>query len=173
MSDHPWTLAPYLRVNDANAAIAWYVRALGAIEKERHEMPDGKIGHAELDVHGNLLCLADASGPGHASDRDNLPIILYAVVPDVDAVFHRAIETGAVGERPLADQPLRLSERRLHRPLRSRLVRVDADRRSGQSSLRPVRLPRTLGFRPRLTRPVRSRPARARRAGPGSRISDA
>ena len=93
-----WTLAPYLRVKDANAAIAWYVRALGAVEKNRYEMPDGTIGHAELDVHGNLLCLADTSASQQfatAETHDDVPIILYAVVPDVDAVFHRAIEAGA------------------------------------------------------------------------------
>lgn len=102
-----WTLAPYLRVKDANAAIAWYVRALGAVEKNRYEMPDGTIGHAELDVHGNLLCLADTSASQQfatAETHDDVPIILYAVVPDVDAVFHRAIEAGATVERALANQ---------------------------------------------------------------------
>lgn len=107
MSGNFWTLAPYLRVEGASKAIDWYVRVLGAVEKERYEMPDGKVGHAELDVHGNMLCLADTSAPGQFSRPESyneLPIILYAVVPDVDAVYNRAIEAGASVERPLADQ---------------------------------------------------------------------
>ncbi len=107
MSGNSWTLAPYLRVENASKAIDWYTDVLGAIEKERYEMPDGKIGHAELNVHGNTLCLADTSGPGQfsrPSSHNELPIILYAVVPDVDAVYTRAIEAGASADRPLADQ---------------------------------------------------------------------
>ena len=107
MSGNSWTLAPYLRVENASKAIDWYVRVLGAVEKERYEMPDGKIGHAELDVHGNLLCLADTSAPGQFSRPNayyDVPIMLYAVVPDVDAVFNRAVEAGASVDRPLADQ---------------------------------------------------------------------
>lgn len=108
MGNSSWTLAPYLRVDGARSAIDWYARALGATETSRYEMPDGKIGHAELDVHGNLLCLADTSAPGQfAQPRsyNDLPIILFAVVADVDAVFNRAVEAGARIERPLADQP--------------------------------------------------------------------
>ncbi len=72
MTDPTWTLAPYLRTKNAAEAIAWYVRALGATEQSRYEMPDGKIGHAELDVHGNKLCLADTSDAAHFEKPDRL-----------------------------------------------------------------------------------------------------
>jgi PhnB protein len=105
MTETRWTFSPYLHVDNAQAAIDWYVRALGAVVRERHEMGNGKIGHAELDLHGNVLCLADcptnAPSPQQYSD---VPIGLYAVVPDVDAVFNAAIAAGAKVERPLADQ---------------------------------------------------------------------
>ncbi len=105
MTSPSWTFAPYLHVDDARTAIDWYVRVLGAVEKERYEMENGRIGHAELDLHGNVLCLADLStnlpSPEH---YDQVAISLYAVVPDVDAVFKRAIEAGAKVDRPLADQ---------------------------------------------------------------------
>lgn len=105
MSDgSTWTFGPYLHVDDAAAAIDWYVNVLGAVERERYEMDNGKIAHAELDLHGNTLCLADLS-PGPPPDRyDQVPITLYAVVPNVDAVFNRAIEAGARVDRPLTDQ---------------------------------------------------------------------
>lgn len=105
--DTKWTLAPYLRVKDAAAAIAWYCKALGAVEQARYEMADGSIGHAELDVHGNMLCLADSSPSQQfpvPQTYNDVPITLYALVPDVDAVFNRAVESGARVERPLANQ---------------------------------------------------------------------
>ncbi len=38
------------------------------------------------------------------TDYNDVPITLYANVPDVDAVFNRAIESGAQLDRPLTDQ---------------------------------------------------------------------
>ena len=78
-----WTFGPYLHLDDARAAIDWYVRALGAVVRECHEMENGKIGHAELDLHGNLLCLADCPTDAPAPLRySDVAIGLYAVVPD-------------------------------------------------------------------------------------------
>jgi PhnB protein len=105
MSGESWKFSPYLHVDDAAQAIDWYVRALGAVERERYQMPDGSIGHAELDLHGNLLCLADCpTGLEKPKRYSDVPIGLYATVPDVDAVFARAIDAGATVERPVADQ---------------------------------------------------------------------
>lgn len=105
MPEASWTFAPYLHVDNAREAIDWYVRVLGARELERYEMDDGKIGHAELDLHGNVLYLADCStGLPMPQHYNQVPIGLYAIVPDVDDVFNRAIEAGASVDRPLADQ---------------------------------------------------------------------
>lgn len=106
MSD-AWSMAPYLRVDNAREAIAWYVRALGAMEKECHTMPDGKVVHAELDLHGNVLYLADTDKTGQFARPKNyneVPIGLFVAVPDVDAVFKRAIEAGAQVDREPVDQ---------------------------------------------------------------------
>ena len=106
MSNTSWTFAPYLHVNNAAKAIDWYVTALGAVERERYTMDDGTIGHAELDLHGNLICLADLdTGIPKPAHYNQVAISLYAVVPDVDAVFKRAIEAGASVDRDVADQP--------------------------------------------------------------------
>lgn len=107
MTTNSWSLIPYLRTDNASDAIAWYVRALGATETERYEMPDGKIGHAQIDIHGNPLCLADTSADGQferPKTHNDVPIILYVKVPDVDAAFNRAIEAGAQVDRAPADQ---------------------------------------------------------------------
>lgn len=105
MAENRWTFGPYLHVDNAQAALDWYVRALGAVVRERHEMENGKIGHAELDLHGNMFCLADCPTNAPMPQRySDVAIGLYAVVPDVDAVFQAAVDAGATVERPLADQ---------------------------------------------------------------------
>jgi len=101
-----WVLAPYLHVSDAGKAIDFYIRGLGATERSRYPMPDGKIGHAELDIHGNLLCLADSGYRAQNADaKSQRPIMLYLRVPDVDTIFNQAVAAGAEVIRPLADQP--------------------------------------------------------------------
>ena len=50
------TLTPYLAVDDAAAAIDYYKKAFGAKERMRMEAPDGKIGHAELEIGDSLSC---------------------------------------------------------------------------------------------------------------------
>src|SRR6202035_3931016 len=46
-------ITPYIAVPDARAALAWYAEALGArVSGEPIVMPDGRIGHAELDLGG-------------------------------------------------------------------------------------------------------------------------
>jgi PhnB protein len=105
MQTTSWTLAPYLHVDNASAAIDWYVRVLGAQVRERHQLENGQIVHSELDLHGNMLCVADLSTGLPQPDRyDQVAITLYAIVPDVDNVFNRAIEAGARVDRPLANQ---------------------------------------------------------------------
>lgn len=100
-------LTPYLAVGDARAAVAWYRRALGAaLVEEPIEMPDGRIGHAELRVGGARLYLADEfpelnlRAPAGSSS-----VTLHLEVADVDAVVATARAAGATVEREPADQP--------------------------------------------------------------------
>ena len=50
---------PYLSVEGASAAIDFYTRVFGARERMRMPAPDGKIGHAELEIGDSLIMLAD------------------------------------------------------------------------------------------------------------------
>ena len=57
-------LTPYLCVEDARAAIDWYVDVLGAeVTSAPIEMPDGRIGHVELAVNGAGAAPRTASPP--------------------------------------------------------------------------------------------------------------
>lgn len=105
MKSERWTFGPYLHVDDARTAIEWYENVFGATVRERYQMEDGRIGHAELDLHGNVLCLADLrTGVPKPKRYDEVPITLYAVVPNVDEVFEAAIAAGAEVERALENQ---------------------------------------------------------------------
>ena len=105
----PAAVVPYLIVDGARRAIDWYVSALGAIRRgELIVMADGRVGHAELELRGSVLYLADESPESPvAAPRPGAPssVSLTFEVPDVDASVERALSAGAVLERPLADNP--------------------------------------------------------------------
>ena len=100
-------VTPYLIVDGADAAIEFYTRAFGARERMRMGGPDGKIGHAEIDIGNGLIMLADehpemgALGPKTVGGT---PVTISLYVEDVDAVFQAAIDAGATETRPLQDQ---------------------------------------------------------------------
>ncbi len=104
----PPPLSPYLTVDDARAAIDFYVRAFGARELSRHTTPDGqKIIHASLDINGGLLMLSDSfpeMGGQTPTTLGGSPVTLHLDLPDVDTVFQRAIDAGATVMMPLAEQ---------------------------------------------------------------------
>jgi PhnB protein len=100
-------VTPYLIVDDAGAAIEFYKSVLGASERARMAGPDGKVGHAELDIGDSVVMLADehpemdARGPKAVGGT---PVSLHVYVEDVDSVFERAIEAGAEALRPVEDK---------------------------------------------------------------------
>jgi PhnB protein len=104
-SNYP-RLSPYLSVDGAAEAIEFYCSVLGATERGRMNGPDGKVGHAELQLGDSVLMLADAF-PGGAPDAKSLggsPITVMVYVEDVDDVFKRAIAAGAKEVAAVQDQ---------------------------------------------------------------------
>jgi uncharacterized glyoxalase superfamily protein PhnB len=103
-------LTPYLTVRDARAAIAWYAEALGAkLVGEAVIMDDGRIGHAELDVAGARVYLADEHpemGVLSPLTLGGRSVSMVVTVPDPDAVMAGALEHGATLDRPVTDQPM-------------------------------------------------------------------
>lgn len=101
------TIAPYLAVDDAAAAIEYYKRAFGAKERVRMDAPDGKIGHAELEIGDSLVMLSDTfpqstTRPPKELDGTSASIFMY--VEDVDSVVKRAVDAGATIAMEVADQ---------------------------------------------------------------------
>lgn len=103
------SLTPYLAVADARAAIDWYVAVLGARRVgEPIVMPDGRVGHAELDLAGARLYLSDEHpeiGVVAPDPAAGVAVTLHLDVTDTDAVTERARAASAVVEREPDDNP--------------------------------------------------------------------
>lgn len=88
----------YLVCDPATDAIAWYVKHLGATERFRLAMPNGKIAHAELEIGGSVLMISDAfaeMGINAPNKATGSPIGLTVYVDDVDATFAAMLADGA------------------------------------------------------------------------------
>ena len=100
-------VTPYLIVDGADAAIQFYARAFGAKERMRMGGPEGKIGHAEIDIGRGVIMLADehpemdARGP---KTIGGTPVTISLYVEDVDAVFQAALDAGATELRAVENQ---------------------------------------------------------------------
>jgi PhnB protein len=100
-------VTPYLSVDGAAAAIEFYKTVFGATERMRMDMPGGKLGHAEIEIGGGLVMLADEYPEmGFVGPRriGGTPVTLHLYVEDVDAVVARAAQAGAKVLRPPEDQ---------------------------------------------------------------------
>lgn len=90
------TVTPQLVSDDANKAIAWYVKALGARERSRALGPDGKIIHADLTIGNSVVFINDAMmGSKSPGALGGSPISFWVYVDDCDAVYHQAVAAGA------------------------------------------------------------------------------
>jgi len=101
------SVTPYLIVRGAAKAIDFYKTAFGAVELFRMPGPDGKVAHAEIKIGDSPVMLADehpqmgAVGP-QAGVRPPVGLMIY--IPDVDAVFAKAVAAGATVQKPLQNQ---------------------------------------------------------------------
>jgi PhnB protein len=101
------SITPYLIFKDAAGAIEFYKRALGASELYRMPMPDGKIGHAELQIGDSRLMLADEAPEwGALSPRTvgGTPVTLHLYCEDVDTLADRFVKAGGKVLRPVDNQ---------------------------------------------------------------------
>jgi len=85
------TLTPYLVVDGADKVITFMKEAFGAkAVVEPVTRPDGKIMHAEYKIGDSVIMISDASERAKAASTT-----LYLYVPNVDAVYQKALKAGA------------------------------------------------------------------------------
>ena len=100
------TATPYLRIRGAAEAMEFYKKAFGAKKRVVLNM-SGRIGHAEIEIGGSIIMLADEFpemgivGP-KALNGTTVTMVLY--VADVDKSQAKAVAAGAKVLMPAADQ---------------------------------------------------------------------
>jgi uncharacterized glyoxalase superfamily protein PhnB len=90
-------VTPMLAANHAAAAIEFYKAAFGAKVIGEPYAYEGKIGHAELEIFGGLVFLADEfAGQNQSPTQLNgTSVVLHLDVADCDAVTAQTVEAGA------------------------------------------------------------------------------
>ncbi|MDO8431089.1 MAG: VOC family protein [Candidatus Binatus sp.] len=102
-------VAPYLSVSNAVEMIGFYKQVFGATETLRLDMPDGRIGHAQMTIGTGTIMLADEFpemgflSPKSIGDARS-PVSIHVYVEDVDAVYKTALAAGATSLREPANQ---------------------------------------------------------------------
>ncbi len=100
-------VTPYLCVEGAGAAIEFYGTVFGATERMRMPAPDGRIGHAELQIGDSMIMLSDEypeMGVRGPKTIGGTPVTMSIYVEDVDEVFDRAVKAGAKALSPVQNQ---------------------------------------------------------------------
>jgi len=101
------SITPYLSIKGAAAAIDFYKKAFGAVEMMRMAQPDGRVGHAELQLGTSRVMLADEFPEMNFRAPHSVggtPVHLHMYVEDVDATVGQAVAAGATLVRAVQDQ---------------------------------------------------------------------
>jgi len=93
------TLTPYLVVDGADKVISFMKEAFGAKAVFEPMMrPDGKIMHAEFRIGDSVVMISDASERSKPTSA-----MLHVYVPNVDAVYQKALKAGGTSVMEPAD----------------------------------------------------------------------
>ena len=100
-------LIAYINIKGCSEAIEFYKNAFDAKEILRLLMPDGSIGHAEIEIEGSLLMMAEENAEWGTKSPQTLggnPMTFGLNVADVDKSFQKAIGAGATIIMPVKDE---------------------------------------------------------------------
>jgi PhnB protein len=101
------SVTPYLYIQGAAEAIEFYENVFGATERMRLPTPEGKLAHAEIEIEGSVIMLADECPERGAKSPKTIggtAVCLHLYINDVDEVFANALAAGATEIRPVTDQ---------------------------------------------------------------------
>lgn len=101
------SVTPYLAIRGAKEAAEFYKKVFGAVEIMCMPGPDGKVGHAEIQIGSSRIMMADEFPQHQCVSPKALggsPVHIHLYVEDVDAVFAKAVAAGVKVLRPVADQ---------------------------------------------------------------------
>ena len=96
------SVTPHMIIKNAGAAMDFYVKAFGATEISRFEMPGmGLLAHGLLQVGDSFIMVADEFPPDFGCPDALSPttakgttVTLHVYTDDVDGMYQRALEAG-------------------------------------------------------------------------------
>jgi uncharacterized glyoxalase superfamily protein PhnB len=94
------SVTPYVITKGADSVMGLMKRAFGAVETARVLNAGNKVAHAEMMIDDSMIELSDGSPPWNP-----MPCCLHLYVPDVDAIYQRALAAGATSVYAPMDQP--------------------------------------------------------------------
>jgi len=100
-------VTPYLSVAGAAQALDFYKKAFGAREIMRIESPGDKVGHAEIEIGGSRVMMADEfpeMGFRGPKAYGGSPVHIHLYVEDADKTVEQAVASGAKIIRAVANQ---------------------------------------------------------------------
>jgi PhnB protein len=104
----PPEVIPYLCIKGAAKAIDFYKQAFGAKETfARITDATGRVGHAEIQIGGSTIMLADEHpeiGVVGPPTLGGSPVSFMVSVPDVDAMVGRAVAAGGTITRSVGNR---------------------------------------------------------------------
>jgi len=101
------SVTPYLIITGAARAIDFYKKVFNATERLRIPGPNGNVGHAEIEIGGSVIMLAD-----ECPERDiksplaigGTAVSIHLYVPNSDEVYAKAVAAGATQLQPVKNQ---------------------------------------------------------------------
>jgi PhnB protein len=105
--DGAQAVTPYICIAGASDAIDFYKRAFNAQEIMRVNGPGNSVGHAEIEIGGSRIMLADEfpeMGFRGPKSWGGSPVHLHLYVLDADNFARNAVAAGGKLIRPVADQ---------------------------------------------------------------------
>ena len=105
------TVTPNIIVDNAEDAIAFLKRALGATEQYRLTMSSGKVTHCELKVGDSIVNLGESMEGWPARG-----LVAQIYVEDSDALFEQAVAAGGSVIMPMTDMFFGTREGRIADP---------------------------------------------------------
>jgi PhnB protein len=113
----PWlpdgfhTITPNIIAEDAEQAVDFLKRALGATEGYRLTLADGRITHCELKIGDSIINLGSAMEGWPARG-----LIAQLFVEAPDALYEQALRAGATSLMPMTDMFFGIREGRVSDP---------------------------------------------------------
>jgi PhnB protein len=113
----PWlpagfhTITPNIIAEDAEQAVDFLKRALGATEAYRLTLADGTITHCELKIGDSIINLGSAMEGWPARG-----LIAQLFVESPDALYDQAVRAGATSLMPMTDMFFGIREGRVSDP---------------------------------------------------------